>query len=51
MKCITAPVGNGTATKGLQKIFGGQTRKKFNRITTKGSYTWNTTHNAGSTAI
>ena len=35
----------------LRKKFGSCTRKTFDRVTTKDSYTWNITHNRESTAV
>jgi hypothetical protein len=35
----------------LKEKFGSCTRKTFDRFTTKGSYTWNITHNTESTAV
>ena len=35
----------------LKETFGSRTRKTFDRFTTKGSYTWNITHNTESTAV
>ena len=35
----------------LKEKFGSCTRKTFDRFTTKDSYTWNITHNTGSTAV
>jgi len=35
----------------LKEKFGNHTRKTFNRLNTKGSYTGNITHNAESTAF
>jgi len=35
----------------LKGKFGRYTRKKFDKFTTKGSYTWNITHNTESTAM
>ena len=35
----------------LKEKFGNYTRKTFDRFTTKDSYTWNITHNTGSTAV
>jgi len=35
----------------FQEKFGSHTRIKFIRFTTKDSYTWNITHNMGSTAV
>ena len=35
----------------LKETFGSCTRKTFDRITTKDSYTWNITHNLESTAV
>jgi len=35
----------------LKEKFGSATRKTFDRFTTKGSYTWNITHNTESTAV
>jgi len=35
----------------LKEKFGNYTRKTFDRFTTKGSYTWNITHNTVSTAV
>jgi len=39
------------SNKRFQETFGSNTRKSFNTITTKGSYTWNITHNMESTAV
>ena len=38
-------------TGSLRKKFGSCTRKTFDRVTTKDSYTWNITHNTESTAV
>ena len=35
----------------LKEKFGSCTRKTFDRVTTKDSYTWNITHNTESTAV
>ena len=35
----------------LKEKFGSCTRKTFGRFTTKGSYSWNSTHNTESTAV
>ena len=35
----------------VKEKFGNCTRKKFDRFTTKDSYTWNITHNTESTAV
>jgi len=35
----------------LKEKFGSCTRKTHHRLTTKDSYTWNITHNTGSTAV
>jgi len=35
----------------LKEKFGSNTRKTFDRFTTKDSYTWNITHNTESTAV
>ena len=35
----------------LKEKFGSDSRKTFDRFTTKGSYTWNITHNTESTAV
>jgi hypothetical protein len=35
----------------LKEKFGSCTRKILDRFTTKGSYTWNITHNTGSTTV
>jgi hypothetical protein len=35
----------------LKETFGSGTRKTFDRFTTKDSYTWNITHNTGSTTM
>ena len=35
----------------LKEKFGSCTRKKFDRFTTRDSYTWNITHNTESTAV
>ena len=35
----------------LKEKFGSGTRKTFDRFSTKDSYTWNSTHNAESTAM
>ena len=35
----------------LKEKFGSCTGKTFDRFTTKGSYTWNITHNTESTAV
>ena len=51
-KCMTIPVitgATGIVTKGLKNL-GRRTRKTLDRFTTKDSYTWNITHNTGSTA-
>jgi hypothetical protein len=39
------------ATIGATGIVMGSLRKTFDRFTTKDSYTWNITHNTGSTAV
>ena len=39
------------SNKRLKVKFGSHTRKTFNRFTTKDSYTWNMTHNMGSTVV
>ena len=39
------------SNKKLKEKFGSCTRKKFDRFTTKDSYTWNITHNTESTAL
>ena len=38
-------------SKKLKRKFGNCTRKTFDRFTTRGSYTWNITHNEESTAV
>jgi hypothetical protein len=38
------------SNKKFKEKFGSHTRKTFNKATTKGSYTWNITHNTESTA-
>jgi hypothetical protein len=35
----------------LKEIFGSYSRNRFDRFTTKDSYTWNITHNTESTAV
>jgi hypothetical protein len=53
MNCITVPkvIGaTGMVTKALKK-FKGHTRKTFNRFATKGSHTWNITHNMESIPV
>jgi hypothetical protein len=37
--------------KRFKEKFGSHMRKTLNRFTTKDSYTWNITHNTGSTAV
>ena len=37
--------------KKLKAKFGGVAGKTFDRFTTKGSYTWNSTHNTESTVV
>ena len=37
--------------KRLKENFGGHTRKMFNRVTKRDSYTWNITHNTESAAV
>jgi hypothetical protein len=47
LKCTIIPViigATGIVTRSLRKKFGNYTRKIFDRLTTKDSYTWNITH-------
>jgi hypothetical protein len=39
------------STEKLKEKFGISTRKTFDRFAIKDSYTWNITHNIGSTAV
>jgi hypothetical protein len=39
------------SNKGIKAKFGSHTRKSFNRFTTNHRYTWNISHNRGSTAV
>ena len=43
--------GHWNSNEKLKEKFGSCTRKTFYRFTTKGSYTWNITHNTESTAV
>ena len=54
LKCTIIPViigATGIVTRSLKEEFGSCTRKTLDRFTTKDSYTWNITHNTGSTAV
>jgi len=54
LKCTNVPEINWShwnSNEKLKEKFGSCTRKKFDRFTTKDSYTWNITHNTESTAV
>jgi len=54
LKCTIIPViigVTGIVTRNLRIHLEAVKRKKFNRVTTKDSYTWNITHNTESTAV
>ena len=54
LKCTIVPViigATGIVTRSLGKNLETVPGKKFDRFTTKDSYTWNITHNTESTAV
>ena len=54
LKCTIMPViigASGIVTRSLRENLEDIPGKKFNRFTTKDSYTWNITHNTESTAV
>jgi len=54
LKCVIIPLTIGTTgivTKRLKEEFGIHTRKKFNRLTKKDSYTGNITYHMASKAV
>ena len=50
-ECTSNNWSHWNSNKKLKEKFVNCTRKTFNRFTTKGSYTWNITHNTESTAV
>jgi hypothetical protein len=49
--CASNNWGHWNSSKMFKEKFEEHTRKTFNRLTTKDIYTWNITHNTGSTAV
>jgi hypothetical protein len=49
--CISNNCSHWNSDEKLKEKYGSCTRKTFDRFTTKGSYTWNITHNTESTAV
>jgi hypothetical protein len=49
--CTNSNWSHWNSNEKLKEKFGKYTRETFDRFTTKGSYTWNITHNTESTAV
>jgi len=49
--CTSNNLSHWKSNEKLKEKSGSCTRKTFDRFTTKDSYTWNITHNMGSTAV